>query len=473
MLKKYGLFIDGQWVETSEELKVFNKATGEAAALISVAGKAQIAAAVEAAQTAFDAVKIPPYRRYEILLRASEILMRRQQELAEMLCVEAGKVRKDAFGEIARAQQTLILSAEEAKRLTGDMVPLQGAPGCENRHAYTIRQPLGVVCVITPFNFPVNLACHKIGPALAAGNTVIYKPATATPLTAALLCEIFTEAGLPAGHLNLVTGSGSKVGAFLLAEERVRLYSFTGSLQVGRELLNAAGFRRIALELGSNAANIVCGDVDVEKVAALCAKYAFVNAGQVCISCQRVYVQRSIYDAFCAHAVAYAKGLVVGDPLAPNTDIGPMIDAREAVRAASWIQEAVAGGARILTGGVRRGAWLEPTILTDVTPEMNVIAQEVFAPIFSILPYDEIDEAIAAVNHSNYGLQAGVFTDSLALAHRCAQRLEVGGVIINDGSTFRMDNMPYGGVKESGIGREGPQYAIKEMTEDKLIVFNL
>ncbi|WP_182186736.1 aldehyde dehydrogenase family protein [Pectinatus frisingensis] len=472
-MKAYDLFINGKKLSTAETQNVYNKATGEIIATVCTAGKKEVKLAVDAAQHAFDAIKLTPYKRYEILMQAAANMMQRQREFGETLSLEAGKPIKDAMGEIARAYQTLILSAEEAKRLTGEMVPIQGAPGCENRIAYTKRMPLGVVCAITPFNFPVNLACHKIGPAIAAGNTVIYKPASATPLTASLLCEAFADAGLPAGFLNLIMGQGSVIGNLLTEDNRIKMFSFTGSVPVGKALQKNAGFRKIALELGSNSANIVHGDIeDVKKTAQLCAKYAFTNAGQVCISCQRVYVQRNIYQEFYQAAVDYTKTLKVGNPADANTDIGPMIAEKEAIRIEKWIKDAISKGAHLLIGGKRNGTFFEPTILTDTTDNMDVICKETFAPVFSIIPYDNIEEAITAVNNSTYGLQAGVFTKSLAIAHTCAEKIETGGVIINDGSTFRMDNMPYGGVKDSGIGREGPEYAIRELTEEKLIVFN-
>lgn len=471
IVQECGLFIDGKWKVTAEKIKVINKATGEEIARISSAGEAEVRQAADAAERAFKAVEMEPYRRYEILMKASRLLMQNQIKMAEILSGEVGKPIKEAMAEVARAEQTLILSAEEAKRMTGDMVPLEGAPGCGNRLAFTMRVPVGIVCAITPFNFPLNLACHKIGPALAAGNSVIYKPATVTPLSAVLLCEIFAEAGLPDGYLNLVTGSGAKLGKLLTEEPRIALYSFTGSPAVGRELLGNAGFRRVALELGSNSANIVHHDTDIAAAAVLCSKHAFANAGQVCISCQRVYVHRSVYHEFCDQAAGYAQKLVMGDPMDSVTDVGPMISEGEAVRAEEWLRAAVAGGAKVLTGGKRRGAWFEPTILTNVSPGMSIVCQEAFAPVFSIIPYDTIEEAIAMVNDSVYGLQAGVFTNSLDVARLCAVKIETGGVIINDGATFRTDNMPYGGIKESGIGKEGPQYAVKEMTEEKLIVF--
>lgn len=467
------LYIGEEKIVTERKIPVYNKATGDLLAYIAEAGEAECRAAVDAAQHAYDTIKLSPYERYQIIRHAASLMRERCEEFARTLSAEAGKPISDARGEIGRAYQTLILSAEEAKRLKGETIPLAGAPGCENRLAYTIRQPLGVVAAITPFNFPVNLAAHKIGPALAAGNAVIYKPASATPLTAAMLVDVFIEAGLPAGLLNLITGPGAIVGKFLTQDERIRMFTFTGSVPVGKALQQAAGFRRIALELGSNSANIVHSDVpDVKKVAELCAKYAFINAGQVCISCQRVYVHRSIYEDFCRYATNFAKTFVTGDLLDDATKLGPMIAEKEAKRIEGWVNEAAARGARVLTGGKRHGAYYEPTILTDVTPDMDVVKNEAFAPVFSIIPYDTIEEAVAGVNNSRYGLQAGVFTSSIAIAHYAAEHIEAGGVVINDGSSFRMDNMPYGGVKESGMGKEGPEYAIRELTEEKTIILN-
>lgn len=473
-MKTIDMLIDGVRVAGEGTIPVYHKATGAVVVEIAAAGGAQVRAAVDAAERAFHEVQLSPYERYEIIMRAANLMRERREAFAEALSAEAGKPIRDARGEIDRAYQTLILSAEEAKRLRGETVPLAGAPGCERRMAFTTRRPLGVVCAITPFNFPVNLAAHKIGPALAAGNTVIYKPASATPLTASLLVDVFQEAGLPAGCLNLIYGAGSAVGRLLTADERIRMFSFTGSVPVGKALHQAVGFRRISLELGSNSANIVHEDVaDVAWVAEHCARHAFVNAGQVCISCQRVYVARAIYEEFCAAAVEAAQNFKSGDLMDVHTQIGPMISEREAERIEEWVDEAEDEGARVLTGGNRTGAFYEPTVLTDVTPAMKVVSEETFAPVFSIIPYDTIEDAVRMVNDTRYGLQAGVFTRSLAVANYCAEHLDVGGVIIGDGATFRMDNMPYGGVKDSGIGREGPAYAIRELTEEKLIVLNI
>ncbi|GAB6181937.1 aldehyde dehydrogenase family protein [Desulfotomaculum defluvii] len=471
-MNQIGLFINGEWVKTNQKELVLNKATGEAIAEICVAGPDEIDQAVTAAYTAYKKEKLAPYRRYEILKRASELLMERQEDLGLTIALEVGKTLQEAKGEVARAAQTLLVSAEESKRVQGEIVPIAGSPGNENRTAWTMRVPVGVVCAITPFNVPANLTCHKIGPAIAAGNTVVYKPASATPIIGAKLCEIFVEAGLPAGHLNMVMGPGSVVGEALAKDERIAYYSFTGSAAVGMNLKNSVGFRKVSLELGSNAPTIVHKDADISRAAESLTRSAFANAGQLCISVQRVYVHSDAYEEFCAKAVALTKTLKMGNPLDPTTDIGPMISEKEAIRAEQWIQEAVAEGAEILVGGHRNGPFLAPTILTKVQPKMKCSCNELFAPVFNIVRYDNIDDAIALANNSNYGLQAAIFTNSLDLAIRAAEELEAGGVIINDPSTFRADLMPYGGWKQSGIGKEGPRYVIEEMTEEKIIVIN-
>ncbi|HBC92656.1 MAG TPA: aldehyde dehydrogenase [Pelotomaculum sp.] len=466
-------FINGNWITTKQKGKLISKATGKAMAEFFLAGPAEVDAAVAAALDAFRMKKLSPYSRFEILKKASELLMDKQNELASIISQEVGKNIKEARGEVARASQTLLISAEESKRIKGEIVPIAGSPGNENRRAWTIRAPRGVVCAITPFNFPLNLTCHKIGPAIAAGNTVVYKPASATPFIGAKLCEIMAEAGLPAGCLNMVIGPGALVGDALAKDNRIAYYSFTGSSEVGIKLKTAVGLRPIALELGANSPTIVHSDADLNTAVEACTRFAFANAGQVCISVQRVYVHRPVYDEFCRRAVSLTETLKVGDPLDPANDLGSMISETESTRAEEWIHEAVAGGAEILVGGGRRGPFLEPTILANVLPDMKCVCNEIFAPVFSIIAYDTIDEAIALANDSRYGLQAGVFTNSLEIACRCAEELEAGGVIINDVSTFRTDLMPYGGWKESGTGKEGPRYAIEEMTEEKLVVIKI
>ena len=472
-MERYGLFIDGGWRETGRWQEVRNKFTGEVIAQVSMASQEDVAQAVRAARRAADRGPLPPYQRYEILKRAGELLAERAEEFARTIAAEGGKPLKEARVEVARAIQTLILSGEEAKRIHGEGVPVEAAPGSENRMAFTIRVPVGVVCAISPFNFPLNLAAHKIGPALAAGNAVVHKPAGATPVTAAKLCQLLIDAGLPPGYLNLVFGPGSQVGEWLLENPEIDMYTFTGSAAVGERIKAKSGLRRVTLELGNNSAVIVHRDADLAAAAHLSAARAFANAGQVCIAVQRIYVHQDVVDAFTEALVAATRALKVGDPLDPETDVGPMISEAEAARAEAWVQEAVAGGARILTGGTREGVLFQPTVLVDVQPHMKVVCNEIFAPVVTVIPYETLNEAIEAVNDSPYGLQAGIFTESLEVAMEAARRIRVGGVMVNDTSVYRADLMPYGGVKGSGIGREGPKYAIEEMTDLKLVVLNL
>lgn len=472
-MERYGLFIDGGWRETGRWQEVRNKFTGEVIAQVSMASQEDVAQAVRAARRAADRGPLPPYQRYEILKRAGELLAERAEEFARTIAAEGGKPLKEARVEVSRAIQTLTLSGEEAKRIHGEGVPVEAAPGSENRMAFTIRVPVGVVCAISPFNFPLNLAAHKIGPALAAGNAVVHKPAGATPVTAAKLCQLLIDAGLPPGYLNLVFGPGSQVGEWLLENPEIDMYTFTGSAAVGERIKAKSGLRRVTLELGNNSAVIVHRDADLAAAAHLSAARAFANAGQVCISVQRIYVHQDVVDAFTEALVAATRALKVGDPLDPETDVGPMISEAEAARAEAWVQEAVAGGARILTGGTREGVLFQPTVLVDVQPHMKVVCNEIFAPVVTVIPYETLNEAIEAVNDSPYGLQAGIFTESLEVAMEAARRIRVGGVMVNDTSVYRADLMPYGGVKGSGIGREGPKYAIEEMTDLKLVVLNL
>ncbi|MEJ8546946.1 aldehyde dehydrogenase family protein [Brevibacillus borstelensis] len=469
----YGNYIDGKWQASGDTFAVMNKYTGEELARVSKASKEDVEKAVTNALHTFQTKKLSPVERYKILMRAADIIKERKQELALILVAEVGKVLKDARGEIDRGIQTLIASAEEAKRIAGQGVPL-GQPGNESKMAFTVRVPVGVIGAITPFNFPFNLTVHKVGPALAAGNTVVLKPAEMTPIIALKLAEILEEAGLPAGFLNVVNGFGPETGQYLLEDERIAMFTFTGSPGVGRHIKSATGIRRVTLELGNNSPNIVHRDApDLGQAAELCVTRGFSNAGQACISVQRVYVHRDVYESFVERAVKVAQSLRVGDPTDPATDVGPMISEKEAKRAEAWISEAIEQGAKAACGGRREGAILYPTVLVNVTPEMKVVCQEVFAPVISIIPFDDIEDAFRQANDSRLGLQVGLFTSNLQLAMRAVHELEFGGVIINDVSTFRADVMPYGGVKDSGIGKEGPRWAVEEMTEERVVVINL
>ncbi|TDF98059.1 aldehyde dehydrogenase family protein [Paenibacillus piri] len=472
-MEHYPILIDGEWIQTEEKLEVKDKYSGETVAAVSVASKQLAERAVTAAQKAYSTNRLSPYRRYEILKKTSELLLEHKQELARIITQEVGKTMKESVTEVERTAQTFEISAEEAKRIHGEGVPVESSPGAENRLAFTIRMPVGVVCAITPFNVPLNLVAHKIGPAIAAGNAVVLKPASVTPLIALKLTQLLETAGLPSGYLNLVIGSGSSIGSWLARDERINLYTFTGSPAVGKALKQATGLRKVLLELGSNSAVVVHHDADLNLAVDMCVNKSFANAGQVCISVQRIYVHKDIYEDFKARFVARTQALRTGSPFDPETDIGPMISVKEAARTEQWVQEALQAGARLECGGQRTGAMFQPTVLSGVRDDMKVTCEELFAPVVGITEYAELDECIKRINLSRFGLQAGIFTTSLTTAFHAAKAIHVGGMIVNDASQFRADLMPYGGVKESGWGKEGPKYAIHEMTEERIIVFNL
>ncbi len=471
-IENLGLFIDGQWRVKRTTSDVLNKYTQQVIAKISVAEEQDVRDAVTAAKQAITK-SFHPYERYAVLKNAAEGLRERLEELATILAEEVGKPISESRGEVERAALTLEISAEEAKRIHGEGVPVESAPGSENRQAFTRRVPVGVVAAITPFNVPLNLVCHKVGPALAAGNSVVLKPAEVTPVSAIVLSEIFEKAGLPVGRLNVVTGAGPKIGNWLLGNDDVDMFTFTGSPKIGRLIKEKAGLRKVALELGNNSATIVHKDADIEQSATLVAQKSFNNAGQVCISVQRVYVHEEIYQSFLNKMKDVTNSFVVGDPKNEATNIGPMIAEKEAVRVENWVNEAIKEGANVETGGKRNGVFYEPTILSNVNDDMKVCREEVFGPVVAVSTYNDVDDVIARVNDSEYGLQAGLFTNDLAFAMKAANQIEVGGLIINDTSGYRVDHMPYGGVKKSGSGKEGPKYAIEEMTEERIVVFNL
>ncbi|QSO47299.1 aldehyde dehydrogenase family protein [Alicyclobacillus mengziensis] len=465
------LWIDGEWIDTEEKVPVLNKYTGEIIAHVSQATREHVRKAVEGAQRAMQEHPLSVQERYRILSYISNQLELQADRLAMTIAKEAGKPFSESRTEVLRAVQTFRISAEEAKRISGEMVPLS-SPHAQGKLAFTLRVPIGVVCAISPFNFPLNLVAHKVAPAIAAGNAFVLKPATYTPLTAISLMKLFEEAGLPKGYGNLVIGSGRTVGQYLLEEPGFAYYTFTGSPPVGKHLREAVGLRKTTLELGSNSAIVVHQDADLDLAADRCAKTAFNNAGQVCISVQRIYVQEEVYDAFLGKFKPAVEALKVGDPSDPSTQVGPMISETEAMRAEAWIQEAVEAGATLITGGTRDGAVVSPTVLTNTAPTCRVCSEEAFAPLVVVNRYQTLDEAIMHVNDSRFGLQAGIFTSSIDVMLKFSKRVQVGGVNINDTSAFRADEMPYGGVKESGVGREGPRYAIEEMTESRLVVIH-
>jgi acyl-CoA reductase-like NAD-dependent aldehyde dehydrogenase len=467
------LFINGAWSKGTESFPVFDKFSGDLIGSAERASKEQVDNAVEAARHSFDTVKLEPYDRYRILMKVSQLIEERRESLASTIVAEAGFPLSDALNEVSRAAQTFIISAEESKRLAGEIVPIESAPGNAHRMAFTIRIARGVVCGITSFNSPLNMVAHKVAPALASGNTVVVKPPQATPLSAALLIQILLDSGVPPGHVNLVQGPGSEIGAWLIANKDIAFYTFTGSTEVGKKLQQAVGLRPVALELGSIAATIVCDDADLNRAATRCANSAFRRAGQACTSVQRLFVDRKVVDQFVPLFVAATQRLKVGDPHDPTTVVGPMISEAEARRAQEWVDAAIQQGARIVEGGRREGALLYPTILTEVRAEMRVMCEEIFAPVVSVIPYDALDDAITQVNSTPFGLAAGLFTRDVMRAMVTARALHVGVVHINEPSSSRVDLMPFAGVKDSGVGREGPKYAMREMTEERLITVSL
>ena len=413
------------------------------------------------------------YDRFEWLRKATELLRERADEFARTISREEGKTLAEATFEVSRAAVTLELSAEEAKRLAGEGIPLDGAPGGATKLGFTLRVPCGVVVAITPFNFPLNLVAHKVGPALAAGNAVVLKPATDTPLSALLLTELLLEAGVPPDAMQCVTGHGAEVSQALCADRRVRKISFTGSFDVGERICKLAGMKKVTMELGSNAPLIVMDDADLEKVATATVATGYANAGQVCISAQRVLVERTVYADYLDALKPKVEAIATGDPLSESTGMGPMIRESDASRVAEWFHEAVAQGAHLLTGGQRQGSLMQPTILADVRPDMKVSREELFGPAVAVGAFDDIDEAIGLANDSRYGLSAGIFTESLARAMKFIREVHSGNLQVNWGPTWRADLMPYGGLKDSGMGKEGPAFAIEEMTERKMVVFHL
>ncbi|WP_366657672.1 aldehyde dehydrogenase family protein [Fodinicurvata sp. EGI_FJ10296] len=463
------LLIDGEWRAGRKTSEVHDKYTREVAAVIDMADRDDVDAAVKAARRAFLAGTPEPAERGRILRETARLVGERRAKIASTIAVETGFTIGDALGEVDRATETLRLSGEEACRLVGHMVPIAGAPGQSGRLAFTLRVPLGVVCAITPFNSPLNTVAHKIAPALAAGNAVVLKPATYTPLAATLLAECLLDAGLPPGLLSVVHGSGSEAGDALLSHPDIAFFGFTGSTGVGRLIQDRAGLRKTSLELGSIATTFVAADADLDRAAAKCVPAAFRKAGQVCTSIQRLYVARPVLEEFTERFLALTAKLGVGDPFAAGTVVGPMIAPAEAERADSWIKDAVSGGATLLAGGTREGAVVQPTVLTGVDASMNVMCEEIFGPVVNIVPFDDLSAAIDDANATPYGLASGIFTRDLNHALDLAERMQVGGVHINDTSSSRVDLMPYGGVKDSGNGREGPHYAIREMSAERIV----
>ena len=469
---EHKLLIGGEWVETGDWVEVRSPYSGELVGRVAKAGAAEARRAVDAAEAAMRE-PLPAHRRAEILVRAAGFLGRRHEEVAQTIAVEAGKPLKAARVEATRAMSTFTFAAVEARKLAGELVPMDASQAGAGKLAFTLRQPVGVVGAISPFNFPLNLVAHKIAPALAAGCAVVLKPASQTPLSALLLAELETEAGLPPGWLNVLPGPAAEIGDVLVEEERVKAITFTGSSAVGWKLAERAPRKRVNLELGNATPVVVEADADVEDAAARLAANAFSFAGQSCISVQRIYVQRDVYEAFKARFLPRVQALVVGDPADEETDVGPLISTDERDRVLAWVEEAVAAGGTLLTGGSLEDGLLRPTVVERPPADARLSCEEAFGPVCTLTPYDELGEALALANGTRYGLQAGIFTGSLATALRASRELEFGGVTVNEAPTFRADQMPYGGVKDSGNTREGPAWAVRELTEERLVVVQL
>jgi acyl-CoA reductase-like NAD-dependent aldehyde dehydrogenase len=466
------LLLDGEWIETGEWQDVDSPYSGETVARVARAGAEHARKALDAAERAMSS-PLPAHERAAILDRVAALLQERHDEVAQIISAEAGKPMKAARVEAERAVSTYTMAALEARRLAGEVVPMDASAAGVGKVAYTMRVPIGIVGAITPFNFPLNLVAHKVAPALAAGCAVVLKPAGHTPLSALLLGELETEAGLPPGWLNVLVGPSAEIGDVIVEDERVKLITFTGSSGVGWKIRERAVKKRVNLELGNATPVVVEADADIEEAATKLAANAFSFAGQSCISVQRIYVKREAYDDFVSRFVPKVQALKVGDPGEEDTDVGPVIDEDARDRIVSWVEEAKSAGATVLAGGEVVGGLLQPTVLADVTQEMKVSCQEVFGPLCTVSPYDSSEEAFELANATEYGLQAGIFTANLKTALAAAAALEFGGVTVNEAPTFRADQMPYGGVKESGNTKEGPHYAVREMTEERLVVLAL
>jgi acyl-CoA reductase-like NAD-dependent aldehyde dehydrogenase len=470
----YPMHIGGRAVKTETALPVELPYDGSRVAMVYRAGKPEVDAAVAAAQAAFPIMReMTREERSAVLRRAHQALLERRDELANAIVSECGKPIKEARTEVERSAYTLLFSSEEAHRLAGEVVPMDASPAGKGHMGMLVREPLGVVAAITPFNFPLNLSMHKIGPALAAGNTVVHKPASTTPLSGLILAGIFEECGLPKGALNVITGPGGEIGDALVFHPGVQMVTFTGSAEVGLRIRNLAGLKRVTLELGNNSAVIVEKDADLDDAVPRCVAGSFAHSGQVCISIQRILVHNDLRAEFLERFVEGTRKLTIGHPSDGTTDISSLITVKEAERVESWIGEAVQGGAKLLTGGARKRATIEPAVLADVPENVQISCREAFGPVVGINSYEELDDAIERVNRSEYGLQGGIYTRDLQRAFYAARRVHVGGFMINEIPQYRVDQMPYGGVKMSGTGREGPKYAIEEMTEPKLIVWKV
>jgi len=468
------MYIGGQWVERASKIEVRNPYDDSVVDVVPSADRRDVETAIASAVRGAEAMaRLTGYERCQILYRAAALLEARAEEIAHLITSEEGKVLAEARTEAQRSPEILRLSGEEAKRLYGEVLPLDGAPGVSGKFGFTLRVPCGVVVAISPFNYPLLLVCHKVGPALAAGNAVILKPATLTPLVSLKLTEVLLEAGLPPEAIQCITGPGGELGEALCMDRRVRKITFTGSRPVGERITRVAGIKRVTLELGSNSPLIVMPDADLEKVAKITAVTGFANAGQACIATQRVLVHHSAYGDFLEAIKDPVGQIIPGNPLAAEVKMGPLVETREAERIERWVEQALSNGARLIVGGERAGSIYAPTVVADVKPEMKISCEELFGPAVAVTPFSTLEEAIMLANDSHYGLSAGIFTRNIDWAMKFAQYMQSGNIMVNWGPLWRADLMPYGGLKDSGMGKEGPHYAMAEMTDLKTVVIHL
>jgi acyl-CoA reductase-like NAD-dependent aldehyde dehydrogenase len=468
------MLLDGQWVDRKEKIDVIDPFDNSLIDTVPRASRQDVETALDAAVRGFAITKrMTVYQRAQILYKTAQIINDRREEFAKIIAREGSKTIREARKEATRCGNTLTVSAEEAKRVLGETIPFDSFPGGEKRRGYYYRFPIGVVLAITPFNDPLNLVAHKLGPAIAAGNAVILKPATVTPLSAIKLVEAFVEAGLPPLAIQVITGYGNEIGDQLAADERVRMISFTGGVEAGKHIASIAGIKKIGMELGSNSPVIVWKDADMELAVESCVSGAFWAAGQNCIGVQRLLVHRDIYETFKTRFVERTKEYKIGDKMKEETDMGPMITEGEAKRVEEWVKAAAAKGAVVLTGGKRKGALFEPTVLEKVPKDVAIHCEEVFGPTVNLYPIDDLDAAIKEANSLPYGLLTAIFTSNVDIAFKAAYELDCGGVMINDSTDYRLDSMPFGGIKYSGLGREGIKFPLQEMTEPKVVCFYL
>ncbi|MCT2537755.1 aldehyde dehydrogenase family protein [Aquibacillus koreensis] len=473
-VKHEKMLLAGQWIESDRSFEVYNPQNNQVIARVPKASESEMLLAIDKAHKAYQTMHAwPTHDRIRVLNKAAAYMEEHKERFAETIALEGSKTINEARGEVTRSIQTIRISAEEARRINGQTINFDQSEGSENRVGYSYRFPIGVVGAITPFNDPLNLVAHKVGPAIAAGNAVVVKPASVTPLSALLLAEAFMKAGLPAGILSVITGSGREIGETLITHPYVKMISFTGGVDAGERIAHQAGIKKVNMELGSNSPVIVLSDADFHDAVKSCVSGAFSAVGQNCIGVQRIYVEKDIYASFLEEFKARTKELRVGDKLDELTDMGPLINEKEAKRVEEWVDEAVQSGATLQAGGVRKGTFYDPTILTDVPNSCKIANEEIFGPVVLIYQVENVNEAVERANDVDYGLQAGVFTSDINKAYYTIQNLHVGGVMVNDSSDYRIDAMPFGGVKNSGLGREGVRSAVEAMTEEKVVSFRL